>query len=36
MRAYSEDLRKNVVEAAKRGIKKSEAEYTFGVFGLPK
>jgi transposase len=31
MRAYSEDLRKKVVEAVKRGMKKSEAAYTFGV-----
>ena len=29
MRAYSEDLRKKVVEAVKRGMKKSEAAYTF-------
>jgi len=31
MRAYSEDLRKKVVEAVKRGMKKSEAAYTFGL-----
>jgi hypothetical protein len=31
MRAYSEDLRKKVVEAVKRGMKKSEAAHTFGV-----
>jgi len=31
MRAYSEDLRKKVVEAVKRGMKKSEAPYTFGL-----
>ena len=31
MRAYSEDLRKKVVEAVERGMKKSEAAYTFGL-----
>jgi transposase len=31
MRAYSEDLRKKVVEAVKRGMKKCEAAYTFGL-----
>jgi transposase len=31
MRAYSEDLREKVVEAVKRGMKKSEAASTFGV-----
>ena len=31
MKAYSEDLRKKVVEAVKRGMKKSEAAYTFGL-----
>ena len=31
MRAYSEDLRKKVVEAVKRGMKKSEAAHTFGL-----
>src|ERR687893_2832659 len=31
MRAYSKDLRKKVVEAVKRGMKKSEAAYTFGL-----
>ena len=31
MRAYSEDLRENVVEGVKRGMKKSEAAYTFGL-----
>ncbi len=31
MRAYSEDLRKKVVEAVERGMKKSDAAYTFGV-----
>ena len=31
MRAYSEDLREKVVEAVKRGMKKSEAAYTFGL-----
>jgi len=31
MRAYSEDLRKKVVEAVKRGMKKREAAHTFGV-----
>ena len=31
MRAYSEDLRKKVVEAVKRRMKKSEAAYTFGL-----
>jgi transposase len=32
MRAYSEDLRKKVVEAVeRRGMKKSEAAYTFGL-----
>ena len=31
MRAYSEDLRKKVVQAVKRGMKKSEAAYTFGL-----
>ena len=31
MRAYSEDLRKKVVEAVKRGMKESEAAYTFAV-----
>jgi transposase len=30
MRAYSEDLRRKVVEAVKRGMKKSEAAYTVG------
>ncbi len=31
MRAYSEDLRKKVVEAVKRGMKKCEVAYTFGL-----
>jgi transposase len=31
MRAYSEDLRRKVVEAARRGMGKSEAARTFGV-----
>ena len=31
MKAYSEDLRKKVVEAVKRGMKKPEAAYAFGV-----
>ena len=31
MRAYSEDLRKKVVEAVNRGMKKCEAAYTFGL-----
>src|SRR3712207_2539828 len=31
MKAYSEDLRKKVVEAVKRGMKTSEAAHTFGV-----
>ena len=31
MRAYSEDLRKKVVEAVKRGMKKSEPAHTFRV-----
>ncbi len=31
MRAYAEDLRKKVVEAVERGMKKSEAAYTFGL-----
>ena len=31
MNAYSEDLRKKIVEALRRGSGKSEAAYTFGV-----
>ena len=31
MNAYSEDLRKKIVEALRRGITKSEAARTFGV-----
>ncbi len=31
MKAYSEDLRRKVVEAARRGMGKSEAARTFGV-----
>jgi hypothetical protein len=31
MTAYSEDLRKKVVEAVERGMKKCEAAYTFGL-----
>lgn len=31
MNAYSEDLRKKIVEALRRGIGKSEAAYSFGV-----
>jgi len=31
MKAYSEDLRKKIVEAVQRGMKKSEAAYLFGV-----
>jgi transposase len=31
MRAYSEDLRKKIVEAVERGMKKSEAVHIFGV-----
>jgi transposase len=31
MKAYFEDLRKKVVEAVKRGMKKSEAAHTFWV-----
>ena len=31
MRAYSEDLRRKVVEAARKGMGKSEAARTFGV-----
>ncbi len=31
MNAYSEDLRKKIVEALRRGMTKSEADRTFGV-----
>ena len=31
MNAYSEDLRKKIVQALRRGSGKSEAAYTFGV-----
>ncbi len=31
MNAYSEDLRKKIVEAVERGMPKSEAAKTFGV-----
>ena len=31
MNAYSEDLRKKIVEALRRGMTKSEAARTFGV-----
>ena len=31
MKAYSEDLRKKILEALDRGMKKSEAAKTFGV-----
>jgi transposase len=31
MNAYSEDLRKKIVEALRRGVTKSEAARTFGV-----
>jgi transposase len=31
MKAYSEDLRKKILEALHRGMKKSEAAKTFGV-----
>ncbi len=31
MNAYSEDLRKKIVEALRRGMGKSEATYAFGV-----
>ncbi len=31
MNAYSEDLRKKIVEALHRGMGKSEAAYAFGV-----
>ena len=31
MKAYSEDLRKKILEAVDRGMKKSEAAKTFGV-----
>src|ERR671932_2304261 len=31
MNAYSEDLRKKIVEALRRGMSKSEAARTFGV-----
>jgi transposase len=31
MKAYSEDLRKKILEAVDRGVPKSEAARTFGV-----
>jgi transposase len=31
MNAYSEDLRKKIIEALRRGMTKSEAAHTFGV-----
>ena len=31
MNAYSEDLRRKIVEAVERGMLKSEAAHTFGV-----
>jgi transposase len=35
MNAYSEDLRKKIVEALRRGTTKSEAARSFGVRAAP-